>query len=238
MVGWHGVCSVFRMMFLPFSRFRWPTWAALLAFGLVGPAFGAGTAQASALESHDICARAIESVERSRKIPNALMTAIAQTESGRWNKSQSAVLAWPWTVTNGKDGRFFPTKTAAMDHVRSLQARGIRNIDVGCMQINLLHHPDAFDDLETAFDPSANAAYAARFLTSLFAQHKSWSEAIRRYHSSNEKFNRPYHAKVARAWNTARRGSAEAHHQSVIARHLAERARLRNARNAQLADAR
>lgn len=138
-------------------------------------------------------------------------------------------------VTNGPDGRFFPTKAEAIAHVRHLQARGITNIDVGCMQINLHHHPDAFDNLDTAFDPKANAAYAASFLSDLFGAHKTWGEAIRRYHSSNAKFNRPYHAKVARAWNAARQNSAEAHRQAVIAAHLAQRARWRAERAAQLA---
>tara|TARA_A100001037_G_scaffold277124_1_gene276899 strand:- start:2114 stop:2644 length:531 start_codon:yes stop_codon:yes gene_type:complete len=128
-------------------------------------------------------------------------------------------------VTNGKDGRFFPTKTAAIEHVRSLKAIGIRNIDVGCMQINLLHHPNAFDDLETAFNPSANATYDARFLNKLFGAHKSWSEAIRRYRSSTAKFHRPYHAKVEAALKITRLGPAEPHRQSVIARHLAKRVR-------------
>jgi hypothetical protein len=62
----------------------------------------------------------------------------------------------------------FPTKAKAIAHVRELQARGVRNIDVGCMQINLRHHPNAFPDLETAFDPEMNTAYAAQFLNGLF----------------------------------------------------------------------
>lgn len=106
------------------------------------------------------------------------------------------------------------------------------------MQINLLYHPDAFSDLETAFDPAANAAYAAKFLSSLFKAYSSWGEAIRRYHSSNAKFNRPYHEKVARAWIAARQDSAEAHRQAVIAAHLAQREVWRAKRQAQLAAAR
>ncbi len=199
---------------------------------------GIDSRSANALETHDICASAIGHAERDRNIPNDLLTAIAQTESGRWDGEREAVFAWPWTVTNGPDGRFFPTKAEAMAHVRDLQARGIRNIDVGCMQINLHHHPHAFRDLDRAFDPAANTAYAAQFLSGLFDAHKSWGEAIRRYHSKNAKFNRPYHEKVVRAWNAARQTSAEAHRQSVIAAHLAQRARWRAEREAQLAAAR
>lgn len=212
--------------------------ATMLSTILFGLTVVAGAQPANAMETHDVCASAIGQAERDRNIPNDLLTAIARVESGRWDSRREAVFAWPWTVTSGPDGRFFPNKDDAIKHVRDLQARGIRNIDVGCMQINLRHHPDAFSDLETAFDPEVNTAYAARFLSDLFKAHKSWGEAIRRYHSKNAKFNRPYHEKVARAWNAARQNSAEAHRQAVIAAHLAQRARWRAEREAQLAAAR
>ncbi|MEP4379169.1 MAG: transglycosylase SLT domain-containing protein [Alphaproteobacteria bacterium] len=217
-----------RLKFLPST----------MAASLFGLSLFIAVHPVNAMESKDICASAIDHAEREREIPSDLLTAIAQTESGRWDADREAVIAWPWTVTNGPDGRFFPTKAKAIAHVRALQARGIRNIDVGCMQINLRHHPDAFADLQQAFDPAANAAYAARFLSGLFESHRSWGEAIRRYHSKNTKFNRPYHQKVARAWNAARQNSAEAHRQAVIAAHLAQRARWRAERAAQLAAAR
>ena len=54
-----------------------------------------------------------------------------------------------------------------MRAVRKLQRRGVRNIDVGCMQVNLRYHPKAFKSLGQAFDPRANAAYAAGFLRKL-----------------------------------------------------------------------
>ena len=62
---------------------------------------------------------------------------------------------------------FFPTREAAIAEVRQLRADGMRLIDVGCMQINLHHHPNAFASLEEAFDPLSNARYAAQFLTEL-----------------------------------------------------------------------
>ncbi|HJO71542.1 MAG: hypothetical protein QF450_07035 [Rhodospirillales bacterium] len=61
--------------------------------------------------------------------------------------------------------------------MRRLSARGVRNIDVGCMQVNLLYHKDAFATLEEAFEPASNAAYAARFLKDLYATSGSWSAA-------------------------------------------------------------
>lgn len=235
---WHGVCDVSGAMPITFHISRHHFLVPALAIALFGPTVTAGANPANTLETHKVCASSIGPAERERSIPGDLLTAIAQTESGRWDASREAVFAWPWTVTSGPDGRFFPTKAKAIDHVRGLQARGIRNIDVGCMQINLRHHPDAFPDLDTAFDPEVNTAYAAQFLSDLFEAHGTWGEAIRRYHSKNSKFNRPYHAKVARAWNAARQNSAEAHRQTVIAAHLAQRARWHAEREAQLAAAR
>ena len=38
--------------------------------------------------------------------------------------------------------------------------RGVRLMDVGCMQVNLQMHPDAFPSLDAAFDPAAIRAHA------------------------------------------------------------------------------
>ncbi len=192
---------------------------------------------AKALETRDICARAIDHTESGLKLPGELLTAISHVESGRWDAANKALYAWPWTVTNGPDGQYFPTKDKAIAHVRKLQAKGIRNIDVGCMQINLRYHPKAFENLESAFDPATNTAYAAELLGNLFRAHKSWGEAIKRYHSANAKFNRPYHDKVVRQWNGARSTAAEEHRRKVIAAHRAQREKWRAERAAQLADA-
>jgi hypothetical protein len=67
--------------------------------------------------------------------------------------------------------------------VQAFQARGMRSIDVGCMQVNLLHHPKAFSGLDEAFDPVANARYAVRFLSALYQQAKDWHLATAWYHS-------------------------------------------------------
>lgn len=205
----------------------------LLAASVTNP-----SSASNALETRNICAQAIDSAEADARLPGELLTAISRVESGRWNAQDKALFAWPWTVTNGPDGQYFPSKDAALAHVRKLQARGIRNIDVGCMQINLRYHPDAFEDLESALDPETNARYAAKLLKSLHGAHKSWGEAIRHYHSATVKFNRPYHDKVVKQWNAARSNASELHRQRVIAAHRAQREKWRAQREAQMADAR
>ena len=81
-----------------------------------------------------------------------------------------------------------------------MRGRDVRSVDVGCMQVNLYFHPTAFPDLDAAFDPAANAAFAARFLRSLFKDTGSWMHAVARYHSSIYRNNRQYMIRVMKTW--------------------------------------
>jgi len=102
-------------------------------------------------------------------------------------------------------GRYFDSKAEAVAAVEALHDRGLTNIDVGCMQINLHHHADAFEDLNEAFDPEANVAYGAEYLAAMFAETRSWHRAAGRYHSSTPEYERPYRVKVLALWNERRR---------------------------------
>ena len=92
--------------------------------------------------------------------------------------------------------RFLPSKAAAIAEVERLRAQGVTNIDVGCMQINLYHHPKAFDSLEQAFDPDRNIAYAIGFLRELRDRWGSWTRAVGNYHSNTPTLSGRYRAKV------------------------------------------
>lgn len=150
------------------------------------------------------CRAAVTAAERAEAIPGRLLWAIALAESGRWDPRRRARFAWPWTINAEGQGHFFPTKDAAIAAARALQARGVRSMDVGCLQVNLHHHPRAFADLEDAFDPVANAAYAARFLRSLYAQTGSWVGAAGRYHSATPELGGPYRDRVVALWTGER----------------------------------
>lgn len=170
-----------------------------------------------AQDQRKICAEPIRQNERLAGIPSQLLAAVALAESGRWDKTDSANFAWPWTVTAEGKGQFFATKAEAIAQVQKLRARGLRNIDVGCMQINLLHHPNAFASLEEALDPQANVAYATGFLKQLFEKHRSWIVAVGNYHSATPEFHMRYRQKVTKLWNDERRRDAEARRQETIA---------------------
>ena len=78
--------------------------------------------------------------------------------------------------------------------------KGRKNIDIGCMQVNLLYHPDAFNNLNEAFDPESNAKWAAKWLKDLQKKHKSWREAVGYYHSSRPKRKKLYSERVFNLW--------------------------------------
>ena len=146
--------------------------------------------------------------ERRTGIPRDLLKAISLAETGRWDDTEQATFAWPWTVMAQGQGQFFPTRQAALDYIHDLQGRGITNIDVGCMQINLFYHGDAFASAEHALDPEANTAYAASFLKDLYQSTRSWTQAAAAYHSNKPERARAYKLKVLKHWNTARQATA------------------------------
>jgi hypothetical protein len=177
---------------------------AFAAFILLG-SIGVKAATPLPLDPWRLCPQAITAAERTQAIPKHLLSAIALAESGRKHPTLGKRMPWPWTVMAEGQGRYLATKQAAIDEVRQLQARGISNIDVGCMQVNLYHHPDAFFGLEQAFDPASNVAYAGRFLRSLFADSGAWDEAAGRYHSATPGLKDPYRDKVVQIWNREQR---------------------------------
>jgi hypothetical protein len=146
------------------------------------------------------CRSAIAAAERGHAIPPQLMAAIGRVESGRRDPGTGAWGAWPWTINAEGQGYYFDTKAEAIAAVRGLQAQGVRSIDVGCMQVNLMHHPDAFPNLDVAFEPATNADYAARFLVDLRGQTGDWTKATANYHSANPAEGGPYAAKVTSVW--------------------------------------
>lgn len=142
------------------------------------------------------CIAAILDAERAAGIADHLLLAIGFTESGRRTEDR-LFTAWPWTVNTEGRSHYFPTREAAIAFVRDAQARGVRSIDVGCLQVNLKWHPDAFPDLDTAFDPVANARYAAGFLNALRRDHGSLETAIARYHSAQSERGEAYRQRVS-----------------------------------------
>lgn len=172
--------------------------AALFACCLCLPAYAAPSL--SATQSCDV---AIATAERSAGTAPGLLRAIGLVESGRRDRASGQRRPWPWTVTAKGVGTFYASKADAIAAVQGLQARGVASVDVGCMQVNLFYHPAAFRSLEQAFEPSINAAYAARFLGSLHARLGEWRAAAAAYHSLSPGPATRYAKLIAAVWSGA-----------------------------------
>lgn len=147
------------------------------------------------------CLRYLQSYERSMQIPQGLLTAISFVEAGRAVGPNNTLTAWPWTINVNGAGRYFETKEEAVAETRKILDSGQRSVDVGCMQINLRYHPNAFRTVEDAFDPALNIAYGAQFLNSLHQLQGSWAKAVERYHSSEDGRREEYRERVLAFWN-------------------------------------
>lgn len=144
----------------------------LFACALVRPLFAA---------PDDICEKAIEGAARQTAVPIEILNAVALAESG-WTQGRRYA-PWPWTTNEAGRAARFSTRSQAEDHVLALYATGVRNIDIGCMQINLRWHGDAFGSIRDMFDPEQNALYAARYLARLHDRTGDWMVAVGAYHS-------------------------------------------------------
>jgi hypothetical protein len=149
-----------------------------------------------------LCETALTTAEYIGRLPPRLLGAIGVTESGRTDPGSGRLRPWPWTINAEGEGRFFETKQEAVAAVMKLQARGVRSIDVGCVQVNLMFHPDAFASLDEAFDPRVNARYAAGFLNVLYAEGKDWAHAIAAYHSETPVLGDAYRVLVMARWQS------------------------------------
>lgn len=140
----------------------------------------------AAEEDWAACRRAILQVEPTAGTPPGLLLAIALVEAGRAHPRTGVPQPWPWAWNAEGAPGFGASRAEAVAAVAGLRAAGVRSVDVGCMQVNLLWHGAAFASLEQAFDPLANIRYAAQFLRELRARHGDWPAAIAHYHSAEE----------------------------------------------------
>lgn len=147
-----------------------------------------------------LCLRQTAAVEKKLGIKTNLLSAIALVESGKYDKDYPTGISWPWTVTSGGSGTFYNSKQEAIAAVEKLKAEGVENIDVGCMQVNLKFHPDAFKNLDEAFDVRKNVAYAAKFLKENYERTGQWGLAAVQYHSKQEQKALKYEDKLLNVW--------------------------------------
>lgn len=136
------------------------------------------------------CLAAIMEAERRHGIPQDLLLAIGLQEAG--TRREGHLTIWPWTVNSHGKGYVFETRAEAESFVRAEHAAGRRSTDIGCMQVNLNWHPDAFGSIDEGFDPATSADYAARYLLALKEEAGDWMVAAGNYHSKTPVHHRRY----------------------------------------------
>lgn len=141
------------------------------------------------------CERVAEEASRRSGVPVSVLKAITLTETGR--KTEGQFRPWPWTVNMEGAGHWFDTLDEARAYVFKEFKRGARSFDVGCFQINYKWHNEAFSSIDEMFDPLANALYAAKFLSDLYAETGSWNAAAGAYHSRTKEYADRYAARFA-----------------------------------------
>lgn len=139
--------------------------------------------------SANVCADAMSAAAARHGVPEEIILAIGTVESG-FN---------PYAINSAGTPHFAEDLPSAVAFVRGQQALGISSIDVGCGQINLNWHPNAFASLQEAFTPSYNAEYAASLLATLYGTHNDWTRAVAHYHSGNQVHQERYLAAITRA---------------------------------------
>jgi hypothetical protein len=155
----------------------WPVLALFLSALISAAPVRAGESEAGA----EICERAILEGARAEGVPESVLHAISLTETGRPTNGQ--LRPWPWAINREGKGFWFASREQAMAFAAESLAAGRPSFDVGCFQINFYWHGHNFPSLEAMFDPRVGAAYAARFLRSLYAERGDWSLAAGAYHS-------------------------------------------------------
>ncbi|MFT6451059.1 MAG: hypothetical protein ACJA06_000540 [Halocynthiibacter sp.] len=148
---------------------------------------------ARAKNASDICESIAVQVAKETGVPVSVLQAISLNETGR--KSEGRFRPWPWTVNMEGKGVWFDSYPEALAYAKTEFARGARSFDLGCFQINYKWHHQAFSSIEEMFDPTANARYAANFLSDLYAEKGDWTAAAGAYHSRTPKYANRYSAR-------------------------------------------
>lgn len=176
-------CCMENVTRVPMQIVRLSVFAAIVAQVLVNPALALSPAP-------EDCEAIAAKAGLAAGLPDGILPAISRVESSYKGR------AWPWTLNQGGNGTYHATKADALAALNDILASGVKNVDLGCMQINWRWHSQAFLDAETMIDPFNNTLYAATFLAKLFEKTGDWDIAIGLYHSNDPARSAAYRDKV------------------------------------------
>ncbi len=138
------------------------------------------------------CVAQFQYFEQRYNLPKDSLYSISLQETKKKHSKFNIGIVWPWTVNVEGIGHHFKTKAAAVNFTKDQINQGKKSIDVGCMQVNLKYHPNAFKSINQAFSPQNNIAYASKLLKEKYNKHKNWTKAIGSYHSESDGIGKKY----------------------------------------------
>lgn len=141
-----------------------------------------------------VCEREMARASARHGVPVGILYSVGLTESGKAGALQ------PYAMNIAGRTVFPKSLPEALNAFSASSAKGVKLIDVGCMQINHHYHGKQFKSVRAMFDPSLNVDYAARFLSRLHREHGNWSMAVARYHAGpdNDPAQKKYICRVIR----------------------------------------
>jgi len=125
----------------------------------------------------NLCEAEMVAAAQRHNVPLGVLYAVGLTETGRKSSLQ------PYALNIAGKAVFADTPQEAMRHFHAARKKGVKLIDLGCMQINHHYHSKHFTSPQAMLDPQANVAYAAKFLSELYQNEGSWTLAVARYHA-------------------------------------------------------
>lgn len=159
----------------------------IIAAALAATTSIAAPQAASAATHAEQCAALISAAETRYNIPTGLLMAIALTESGGKNGPDPHAMNIEGMTYIAPD----------VERMSAVIQRGYNtgqtSIDVGCMQVNLKWHAHNFGSPYELLNSRVNVDYAARYLTELANETKSWRDAVMTYHNRKSPSRRAWY---------------------------------------------
>jgi soluble lytic murein transglycosylase-like protein len=157
----------------------------LIGFGLL---LVSRASMARADSGQDAIPSGYSLVAREAGVPAAVLFGVALQESSMLfgSKGRQRAVPWPWTLNIAGDPARLPTRARAEERLGDALRSGIRNVDVGPMQINWRYHGERLGSIRRALDPYWNLRVGAELLAAHFALCRDWHRAVGRYHAPSD----------------------------------------------------
>jgi hypothetical protein len=130
----------------------------------------------------------MEKIAREERIPVKLLKSVAYVESG----------FHPWTLNVQGQPHFFANRKDAEQYLEKVITKGVRNVDIGCCQINFQWHGKKFRNPKDLLSPETSLRYAARLLRHHSLTTRSWMKVALLYHSGDKMRQSLYRQRLIR----------------------------------------